>query len=420
VSSPDTQAGPLAGRSLLDALYREEHARVLSSVVARVRDFLIAEESVQEAFLAAAQQWRDGPPPNPRAWLVRVATNKGIDRLRRRARFSEVEPKELAELEAEPVPEVDTEIRDERLRLFFTCCHPAPSPDAQVALTLRTIAGLRTEEVARLFFTEPKAIAQRLVRAQRKIRDACIPFEVPTPERLPERLTAVLAVIYLLFTEGYAPTSGDAPVRGDLCDEAIRVGRLLVELLPTEAEPKSLLSLMLFHDARRAARFVDGELVLLEEQDRSRWDKSRIDEACEILDDALQDGANGPYAIQAAIAALHARADRAQETDWKQILALYDMLLGVQPGAVVELNRAIAVAMVSGAAKGLRAIDGLRFRLEGHHLFHAARADLLTRLGRAREAARAYRAALGLVVHPAERRFLERRLSACRSPKRDT
>jgi RNA polymerase sigma-70 factor (ECF subfamily) len=402
----------------LGTLYREEHARVLSCVLARVGDFPLAEDAVQDAFAAAAEQWGASPPPNPRAWLIRVASNKALDRLRRRTKFQEVEADALARMEVQPMPELDAEIADERLRLIFTCCHPALSPDAQVALTLRTVAGLTTEEIARLFFTEPKAMAQRLVRTQRKIRDARIPYVVPRPETLTERLAAALAVVYLVFTEGYAATSGDSPVRTELCDEAIRLGRLIGGLLPEEPEASALLALMLLHDARRAARFADGELVLLEQQDRARWDRARIAEALTILDAALRAGANGPYALQAAIAGLHARALHAADTDWRQILALYDMLLIVQPTAVVELNRAVAVAMAIGAEAGLKSLDALRFKLDDNHLFHAARADLLLRLGREGEAARAYRAALRHVVHAAERRFLERRLADCSLPKR--
>jgi RNA polymerase sigma-70 factor, ECF subfamily len=401
----------------LGALYRAEHARVLSSVLARVGDFPLAEESVQDAFAAAAGQWRDAPPPNPRAWLIRVAANKALDRLRRRARFPEVGADALARMEAQPMPRRDAEIEDERLRLIFTCCHPALAPDAQVALTLRTVAGLTTEEIARLFFAEPTTIAQRLVRTQRKIRDARIPYIVPEPAALAERLATALAVVYLVFTEGYAATSGDALVRPELCDEAIRLGRLIVELLPGEPAAPALLALMLLHDARRAARLDGGELVLLEAQDRSRWDRAQIVEGLALLDAALQAGATGPYALQAAIAGLHARAPAAADTDWRQILALYDMLLVVQPTPLVELNRAVALAMAVGAKAGLTALDALRFKLADNHLLHAARADLLLRLDRAEEAARAYRAALRHVAHPAEKRFLERRLAACGLPK---
>jgi RNA polymerase sigma-70 factor (ECF subfamily) len=391
----------------LAALYRDEHARVLASVLARVSDWALAEEAVQDAFVAAAEQWPEATPVNPRAWLIRVATNKAVDRLRRRARFPEVE---LADLEEAPA--ADHEIRDERLRLIFTCCHPAIAPEAQVALTLRAVAGLATDEIARLFVSEPAAMAQRLVRTQRKIRDARIPYAVPDRDKLGDRVAAVLAVIYLVFTEGYGP------VRGELCDEAIRLGRLFVELVD-EPEARALLALMLFHDARRAARVVDGELVLLDEQDRTRWDRAMIAEAHALLDGALAAGAHGPYALQAAIAALHARAASPGQTDWAQIVEIYELLAELQPTAIVELNRAVAVAMARGPGAGLDALDRLRFALDGDHLYHAARGDLYLRLGRRDDAARAFRVALARVVHPAEKRLLERRLALARGAAPD-
>jgi RNA polymerase sigma-70 factor, ECF subfamily len=381
----------------LEALYRAEHGRVLAALLARVRDLPLVEEVVQEAFAAAAEQWGDAVPPNPRAWLLRVAHNKAVDRLRRRAKFPEVDVDESLASDG------DDDVGDDRLRLMFTCCHPALAADAQVALTLRTVAGLTTEEIAALFLVEPAAMAQRLVRVQKKIRDARIPYSVPAPEKLPERLTAVLAVVYLIFTEGYAG------LRGELCREAIRIARLVCELMPGEPEARALLALVLLQDARRDARLLDGELVLLDEQDRTRWDLAMIAEGLGTLDAALAAGAHGPYALQAAIAGLHARPP----TDWPQVVALYDLLLAQQSTPLVELNRAIAVAMASGPAAGLTALDRLRFALAEDHLYHAARADLLRRLGRFDEAARAYRAALARVVQPAERRFLERRLAEC-------
>jgi RNA polymerase sigma-70 factor (ECF subfamily) len=396
----------------LGDLYRREHARVLAAVVARVADFTLAEESVQDAFTAAAEQWGATPPPNPRAWLARVAFNRAVDRIRRRTKFPEVDAETLNAMESEPVPRLDEEIPDERLRLIFTCCHPAISPEAQVALTLRTVAGLSTEEVARLFLVDSPTMAQRLVRTQRKIRDARIPYAVPGPELLPERLAAVLAVAYLVFTEGYAATRGDALIRPELCDEAIRLGRVLLGLMPRASEVEALLALMLFHDSRRDARVCDGEVVRLEDQDRARWNVSQIHEALDLLDEALAAGAQGPYALQAAIAALHARALRPQDTDWGQIVGIYDLLLRLQPTPIVELNRAIAVSMAQGPSAALAILDGLRFKLDDNHLFHAARADVLVRLGRHEEAGRAFRAALKWVTQPAERRFLERRLES--------
>jgi RNA polymerase sigma-70 factor, ECF subfamily len=385
--------------SALAALYRAEHGRVLAALLARVRDFPAAEEAVHDAFVAAAEQWRDRSiPPNPRAWLVRVATNKLIDRQRRRAKFPEVEMDETV-----PAPEDDRDVGDDRLRLIFTCCHPALAPEAQVALTLRTVAGLTTDEIAALFLAEPAAMAQRLVRTQKKIRDARIPYSVPAPDKLAERLTAVLAVVYLVFTEGYAN------LRDELCDEAIRLGRLVCELLPVEPEARALLALIQLQHARRAARVVDGELVLLADQDRTRWDASHLADGLAALDAALAAGAHGPYALQAAIAGLHAQPP---PTDWSQIVELYDLLLAAQPSPLVELNRAIALALARGPELGLAALDRLRFALPEDHLYHAARADLLARLGRRDAAARAYRAALARATQPAERRFLERRLAA--------
>jgi RNA polymerase sigma-70 factor (ECF subfamily) len=392
----------------LAALYRDEHARVLASVLARVSDWALAEEAVQDAFVAAAEQWPEATPVNPRAWLIRVASNKAIDRMRRRTRFPELELGDHEEARA-----ADHEIRDERLRLIFTCCHPAIAPEARVALTLRAVAGLATEEIARLFVTEPAAMAQRLVRTQRKIRDARIPYAVPDRDKLGERVAAVLAVIYLVFTDGYARVSSE------LCDEAIRLGRLFVELVPDDPEARALLALMLFHDARRASRVIDGELVRLDDQDRTRWDAAQIAEARGLLDRALAAGAHGPYALQASIAALHARAASPADTDWAQIVEIYDLLAIEQPTAIVELNRAVAVGMARGPQAGLDALDRLRFALDGDHLYHAARGDTYLRLGRHDDAARAFRAAIARAVDPAEKRLLERRLALACGPARD-
>ncbi len=395
-------------------VFRGERARVLATTIRACNgDFELAEEAVQDAFAAALQRWPDeGLPEEPRAWLVQVARFKAIDAIRRRVKLRSI-------VEAEPereAPEVQP-VQDDRLRLIFTCCHPALAREAQVALTLRTLGGLTTEEIARAFLTSPVTMAQRLVRAKTKIRDARIPYEVPEPSELPERLDAVMEVVYLIFNEGYAATAGDSWVRRDLCGEAIRLGRLLVELVELP-ELRGLLALMLLHDARRDARTdANGDVVLLEEQDRSRWSRAQIDEALELVPVALR-GGRGPYPIEAAIAALHASAATPAETDWPQIAALFEELYRRKPTPIVAMNSAVAIAMSQGPAAGLARLDELGEALAHVHLWHAARADLLRRLGRTTEAARAYREALARAGSEPERRFLQRRLSELASGTR--
>jgi RNA polymerase sigma-70 factor (ECF subfamily) len=402
----------------IEQIYREESGRILATLIRLLGDFELAEEAVQDAFTAALEHWpTEGTPANPRAWLVSAGRNKAVDLLRRRARF-ESKREELARLSAlaEELAETPEEsmVNDDRLRLIFTCCHPALAREAQVPLTLRTLCGLSTEEIARAFLVPLPTMAQRLVRAKQKIRDAGIPYRVPADDELAERLDTVLLVIYLVFNEGYNATSGDLLVRRELSSEAIRLGRLLHGLLPEAAEAEALLALMLLHDSRRDARTnAAGEIVLLEEQDRTMWHRDQIAEGLGLTESALARGARGPYALQAAIAALHAEAQRAQDTDWHQIAALYELLLQQQPSPVVELNRAAAVAMAEGPAAGLRLLDALRERgeLKGYYLLPAARGDLLRRMQRWSDAEQAYREARALVVNDAERRFLERRLA---------
>jgi RNA polymerase sigma-70 factor, ECF subfamily len=407
-------------------LYRAESRRILATLIRLLGDFDVAEEALQDAFGVALVQWaRDGIPANPRTWLVSTGRHRAIDRMRRDARFvahvDELGSESLVVDAADPL-ENESGVEDDRLRLIFTCCHPALAPEAQVALTLRTICGLTTEEIARSFLVPVSTMAQRLVRATGKIRDARIPYRIPPASELSDRIDAVLAVVYLVFTEGYAATSGDALIRRELCGEAVRLGRLLVELMPSVSEANGLLALMLLHDARRDARSTPtGELVLLEEQDRSRWNHAQIEEGVRLVDASLRSARVGPYAIQAAIAALHAKARAAAETDWRQIAALYALLLERAPSPVVELNHAVAVAMVDGPESGLLLLEaiGARGELRDYHLLDSARADLLRRLGRTNEAVGAYERALELATLEPERRFLERRLTELRSHDSD-
>ena len=402
-------------RKTVDTVYRTESRRVFATLVRLLGDFDTAEEALHEAFRAALEQWpQDGVPANPRAWLVSAGRFKAIDAIRRESRFADVEDFEaFAEtIAAEPQAERET-IEDDRLRLVFTCCHPALAPDAQVALTLREVCGLRTEEIAHAFLTPAPTLAQRIVRAKNKIRDAGIPYEVPEAAQLAERLDGVLRTIYLVFNEGYSASSGEELTRADLCLEAIRLGRLLVALLP-EPEAIGLLALMLLQESRRSARAtVAGDVITLEEQDRSTWNRELITEGVALVERALASRRFGPYSLQAAIAAVHAEAPSTAVTDWNEIVGLYDALLGLDPSPVIELNRAVAVGMRDGPAAGLPLIDGIlaRGELAGYHLAHAARADLCRRAGRGREARDSYEKALALSQQEPERRFLRRRLA---------
>jgi RNA polymerase sigma-70 factor (ECF subfamily) len=401
---------------MVEAVYRSDSRRVLATLIRLLGDFDLAEEALHEAFAAAVEQWpRDGAPANPRAWLVSTGRFKAIDAIRRRARF-DASQAELAErLEADTPAGADwgdETLEDDRLRLIFTCCHPALPPDAQVALTLREVCGLTTEEIARAFLTAPPTLAQRIVRAKAKIRDARIPYQVPSREELPDRLDTVLRVVYLVFNEGYSASSGESLTRPDLSGEAIRLGRLLVDLLP-EPEAVGLLALMLLHESRRAARTSpSGEIVLLDDQDRSLWSRDQIGEGSALVERALASRRFGPYTLQAAIAAVHAEAPAAAATDWAQIVGLYDVLARVAPSPVVELNRAAAVAMRDGPAAGLALIDAILARgdLADYHPAHSARAELCRRLGRTAEARASYERALRLTRQETQRRFFERRL----------
>jgi len=408
----------------VEEVYRSDWGRIVATLIGLVGDFDLAEEAAQEAFTAAVDQWRvSGVPEFPRAWIIQTARHKAIDRIRRKARFEEKLESYTTSGLVRTVEEPDydtTEIPDDRLRLIFTCCHPALAPEAQVALTLRTLCGLETDEIARAFLVPETTMAQRLVRAKRKIRDAGIPYIVPDTDNMATRIEAVLTVIYLVFNEGYAATRVGPLVRTDLCAEAIRLGRLVRSLMMPQPPPEAtaLVALMLLHDARREARTDDaGDIVVLEEQDRTRWNQEQIAEALPLVDDSFR-GRPSAFALQAAIAAVHCQAARAEDTDWPQVVRLYDLLERVQPSPIVSLNRAVAVAMAEGPDAGLVLIDALATadNLANYHLLHAARADLLRRLGSLPEAAESYTRALALVTNDSERRFLERRLREVQPP----
>jgi RNA polymerase sigma-70 factor (ECF subfamily) len=406
-----------ATQRTVEAVYRRESSRVLATLIRLVGDFDLAEEALHEAFTVAMEQWpRQGAPANPRAWLISAGRFTAVDVLRRRSRADASRDELSRRIEADTAAQAGSDpsaIEDDRLRLIFTCCHPALQPEARQALTLRAVCGLTTEEIARAFLASPPAIAKRIVRAKAKIRDARIPYEIPSRDELPDRLDSVLQVVYVLFTEGYAASSGAALTRPDLSGEAIRLARLLLELLPEEAEVRGLLALMLLHESRRAARTSpSGDPVLLEDQDRSLWNREQIDEGASLLRRALAIGTVGQYTLQAAIVAVHAEAASAAETDWSRIAALYDILLRANPSPVVALNRAVAIAMRDGPEAGLALIDVILARgdLRDYQLAHSARGDLLRRLGRRSEALAAYRRALDLATQAPAKRFLLRRI----------
>jgi RNA polymerase sigma-70 factor, ECF subfamily len=399
----------------VDSVYRSDWGRIVAALIRVAGDFDVAEEAAQEAFAAAVDQWPTvGVPDNPAAWILQTARHKAIDRIRRRARLEEKLKTLPQPSQSQSVPDFDSvEIPDDRLRLIFTCCHPALAHESQVALTLRMLGGLETDEIARAFLVPVATMAQRLVRAKSKIRDAGIPYVVPEKGDMPERLDAVLTVIYLVFNEGYSATRGDTLIRADMTTEAIRLGRLVRELMAPHppGEATGLVALMLLHDARRTARFDEsGDIVLLEDQNRSLWDRRQIADALPLVAEALRDGA-GPYALQAALAAEHCRAQRSEDTDWASIVRLYDLLQTIQPSPIVALNRAVAVAMADGPRAGLALIEQLTGELEQYHLLHAARADLLRRMGATADAAKNYETALKLVTNESERRFLQKRLA---------